>query len=67
MRAVTAKLISVESAAERLGLKPVTLRAWAAQRRISSVKLGRRRLLSADEIERLIERNTIPALPERAR
>jgi excisionase family DNA binding protein len=57
------RLISIEQAAEQLGLKVPTLRLWAARRKISSVKLGRRRLLKMDEIEKLIERNLIPALP----
>jgi excisionase family DNA binding protein len=58
-------LISVPEAAARLGLRPVTIRMWAAARKISRVKLGRRVLIPASEIERLIECSTIPALPER--
>jgi excisionase family DNA binding protein len=48
-------------------LKPATIRAWANARRIASVKLGRRLLIPADEVEKLIERNLRPALPERVR
>jgi excisionase family DNA binding protein len=58
-------LISVPEAAARLGLRPVTIRMWAAARKISRVKLGRRVLIPASEIDRLIECSTIPALPER--
>jgi excisionase family DNA binding protein len=58
-------LISVTEAAARLGLRPVTIRMWAAARKISRVKLGRRVLIPASEIDRLIECSTIPALPER--
>lgn len=61
-----ALLISVEQAAARLGLRPVTVRQWAAARRIARVKLGRRTLIPVREIDRLIEQNLIPALPKRS-
>jgi excisionase family DNA binding protein len=60
-------LLSVEEAAARLGLRPVTVRQWASARKIARVKLGRRVLFAASEIERLIESLTIPALPARDR
>lgn len=59
------KLLSIEATSAALGLAPVTVRMWAAARKIASVKLGRRRLILSSEIDRLIERNLIPALPER--
>lgn len=58
------RLVSIEETAVRLGLKPITVRLWVAQRKISSCKLGRRRLIPEREIERLIECNTVPALPK---
>ena len=58
-------LLSIEESAARLGLKPVTVRLWAAQRKIGSVKLGRRRLIPEREVDRLVELNLIPALPAR--
>jgi excisionase family DNA binding protein len=60
-------LLSIEAAAIRLGLKPVTVRQWAGARKIARVKLGRRVLIPESEIDRLIEASTIPALPERTR
>jgi excisionase family DNA binding protein len=60
-------LNSIEATAARLGVRPVTIRMWAAARRIEKVKLGRRVLIPEREIERLIAENTIPRLPERAR
>ena len=57
MRSDESKLVSIEDAAQRLGLKAPTLRLWAAQRKMASVKLGRRRLIPQAEIERLIEAN----------
>ena len=65
---MTAKgLNSIEVTAARLGVRPVTIRMWAAARRIEKVKLGRRVLIPEHEIERLIAENTIPRLPEHAR
>lgn len=61
------ELLSIEQAAQRLGLRPITIRQWSATRRIARVKLGRRVLIPAAEIDRLIECNITPALPERDR
>lgn len=66
LKATSAQLLSIEEAAGRLGLRPVTVRIWAAARKIARVKLGRRILIPVGEIERLIEENTIPAAPDRA-
>ncbi len=48
------KLYSVEAAAALLSLSPWTLRAWIAQKKIRSAKLGSRRLIAQSEIKRLI-------------
>lgn len=56
-------LLSIEQFAARLGLRPVTVRQWAARRRVTRIKLGRRTLIPESEAERLIEVGTIPALP----
>jgi excisionase family DNA binding protein len=62
------KLLTLEQAAERLGLKVVTARMWASTRKIGRVKLGRRAVrIPESEITKIIERGLIPALPERAR
>jgi len=58
-------LVSIPEAAARLGLKPVTIRQWASARKLARVKLGRRVLIPEAEIERLIEANLTPSLPER--
>jgi excisionase family DNA binding protein len=60
------KLLTLEQAAERLGLKPVTLRMWASARKIARVKIGRAVRVPESEIARIIERGLIPALPERS-
>ena len=60
------KLLTLEQAAERLGLRPVTLRMWASARKIARVKIGRAVRVPESEIARIIERGLIPALPERS-
>jgi excisionase family DNA binding protein len=67
MREENEQMLSIEQAAGRLNLKPVTLRAWIAARRIGCVRLGRRVVIPENEIERLIERGFVPPSPERAR
>jgi excisionase family DNA binding protein len=59
------KLLTLEQAAERLGLKVVTVRMWASARKIARVKLGRAVRIPETEITKIIERGLIPALPER--
>jgi excisionase family DNA binding protein len=54
-------MFTVRQAAERLGLRESTLRAWIAQRRIGVVRLGRALRIQPDEGERLIAEGTIPA------
>lgn len=56
------RLLTLKDAAEELGLAQVTLRAWAARRKIAIVRLGRAIRVPADEIQRLINDGLIPAL-----
>jgi excisionase family DNA binding protein len=65
MNKATEQLLSVEDFAAAVGLRPVTVRQWAAARRIARVKLGRRLLIPESEITRLIEANLTPAADER--
>ena len=60
-----AKLLTLEEAARRLGLKPVTLRMWASARKIARCKLGRAVRIPESEIDRLIAQSLIPVAPER--
>jgi excisionase family DNA binding protein len=55
---------TVRAAADELGLSPATLRAWIRQRRIGYVRLGRAVRIPANEIRRLVERGTVPAIRE---
>jgi excisionase family DNA binding protein len=61
------RLLTLEQAAEQLGLKPVTLRMWASARKIARVKIGRTVRIPESEVKKIIERGLIPALPERGR
>jgi excisionase family DNA binding protein len=61
------KLLTLEQAAEQLGMKPVTLRMWASARKIARVKIGRAVRIPESEIAKIIEQGLIPALPERTR
>jgi excisionase family DNA binding protein len=57
------RLIRLTNAAERLGLKPSTLRDWFLKRKhLDFVKAGRAVCVTEDSIERFIESNVIPAL-----
>jgi excisionase family DNA binding protein len=58
---VKAKLLTVDQFAEIVGLRPVTVRMWAAGRKIASVKLGRALRIPATELDRLIELGLRPA------
>ena len=58
-------MLTVRQAAERLGLRESTCRAWIAQRRIGIVRLGRAVRIPAEEVERLIANGTIPARERR--
>jgi excisionase family DNA binding protein len=47
-------LRSIHITAERLGVSPWTIRSWASNGRLKSVKLGSRRMIPESEILRII-------------
>jgi excisionase family DNA binding protein len=55
------QLLTVFEAAKSLAVKPVTIRLWAAQRKIGSVKLGRSLRIPLDEISRFVALGYTPA------
>ena len=56
------KLVRLRGAAERLGVKPSTLRDWFLKRKhLDFVKAGRAVCVTEESIERFIAANTIPA------
>lgn len=58
-------LKSIDEAAEYLGLQPSTLRRWVYERRVPSVKLGRRVLFRPEVLDDLIRRGERPARERR--
>jgi excisionase family DNA binding protein len=55
------RLLTIREAADRLGLKPSTIRFWIWQRKIAFVRVGRAVRLSEETIRKLIEHGTVPA------
>ncbi len=56
------QLMTVEAASAALGLRPPTIRAWIARRKIGFVRLGRAVRIPESEVRRLIEAGFVPAL-----
>ncbi len=56
------RLLTIQEAAERLGLKSVTLRAWRLRRiNLPFVTVGGAVRVSAEALEEFIRENTVPA------
>lgn len=55
------QLLSVKEASEALAVKPATIRAWLAKRKLPRVNCGRAVRVPAEAIAQFIERNTVPA------
>jgi excisionase family DNA binding protein len=56
------RLVRLTPAAERLGVRPATLRDWFLKRKnLDFVKVGRAVCVAEDSIDRFIAANTIPA------
>ena len=58
-------LLSVDEAAEYLGVQPGTLRNWLSARRLAYVKVGRLTRLSSDTLNRFISEHTVASVEER--
>ncbi len=53
--------LSIEAAADEIGVSPWTLRSWVRARRIGCVRAGRRVLIPVAEVEAFLDRHRIPA------
>jgi len=51
------RLLNVERSAKYLGVRKSTIYSWAAQKKIPSVKIGRRLLFDRKDLDGLIEKN----------
>ena len=60
------ELLTVNAAAKALGLRPVTIRAWLAQRRIAGHRIGRAWRIPQTEIVRILIESYQPAAPPRS-
>lgn len=57
------RMLTVAQAAERLGLRPATIRAWIFRREhLDFVKVGRSVRISEKAVERFIHTNTVCTL-----
>lgn len=54
--------MSLDEAAEALRLSLWTIRKWAADGRLATIKLGRRRVVRTSEIERILSGGVPPKL-----
>jgi excisionase family DNA binding protein len=55
------QLFTVRQAADALGLKSATIRAWLLRRKLPRVNCGRAVRIPSEAIAEFIARNTIPA------
>ena len=57
------RLLTVKEAADRLCLRPCTVRKWLFERRLAYVRVGRRAVrIRERDIEKIIHDNYTPAL-----
>jgi excisionase family DNA binding protein len=57
------KLLTVNEAADRLCLRPSTIRKWLFERRLAYVRVGRRAVrIRESDLEKLTSENYTPAL-----
>jgi excisionase family DNA binding protein len=60
---IRSKLLTVAEAAEKLSLKPKTLRAWIGQKRITVVRPGGWTVrIPETEVDRIIEEGSVNAI-----
>jgi excisionase family DNA binding protein len=59
------RYLGVDAVGDLTGLSPWTWRRWAYDGKVASVKVGRRLLIPASEIERVMHEGLRPALGAR--
>ena len=61
------QLLTVKEAADALGLKVCTIRAWLSRRKLPRVSCGRAVRIPSRAISEFVQRNTIPAREDRGK
>lgn len=56
--------LTVDQAAEALGLRPATVRAWIWRRRIAYHKIGAAVRIPMSEVRRILDESLVPAIQE---
>jgi excisionase family DNA binding protein len=56
------RLLTVAEVADRLAISQKTVRNWLSLRKLTYVKLGARTRIPESEVDKLLERSTVPAL-----
>ena len=57
------QLLTIPEVANRLGLKPKTIRRWALFRKITYVKVGHAIRIPESEVDRIIQEGKVERLP----
>jgi excisionase family DNA binding protein len=58
-------LLTIKEAASELGVKPCTIRAWLAVRKLTFVRCGRAIRIPITSLERFVRENTVPMQEKR--
>jgi excisionase family DNA binding protein len=66
-RQTQTRKLSVEEAADEMGVSPFTVRAWVREKRIPFYRLGRRILFDESDIAALLRNARVEPLAEMAR
>ncbi len=61
------QLLRIPEVAEQLTLRPVTIRAWLARRKLSFVRVGRSIRIPRSEVDRVLTEGTVPRREPRPR
>lgn len=56
------KMLTVDEAAQAWGIRPATVRSWIWKRQIEYIKVSGAVRIPAEEVQRVIERGTRPAI-----
>ena len=59
------RLLTIQEAAERLGVKPNTLYLWVSQKRVPHRKIGRLVRFRECDLEEFVEQQRQPALEDK--